>query len=121
MQHVPFRHLAKAAGFCLCAALLPTLAGAQGVVLTPGTLVLQGTARAGEVNIGNPTDKDATFRVTGAYFLQGPDGMLRGLPIQQQVNSALPLLRVGPRQFVLAPGKGQTLRVALRPPARGIS
>lgn len=89
---------------------------AQQVMLTPGTLVLDGSARSGEITVGNPGGAVATFRVDDAFFIQGADGQLSAKAAETAGNSAHKLLRVGPRRFALAGGEGQTVRVAARVP-----
>ncbi|RNF85249.1 hypothetical protein EER27_05630 [Lysobacter psychrotolerans] len=85
-------------------------------MLTPGTLVLDGATRSGEITVGNPGEAVATFRVDNAFFVQAPNGQLSARLPETPSNSALELLRVGPRRFALAGGEGQTVRVAARVP-----
>lgn len=88
----------------------------QQVMLTPGTLVLDGSTRSGEIMVGNPGDGVATFRVDDAFFVQAANGQLSANSPKTAGNSALAFLRVGPRRFALAGGEGQTVRVAARMP-----
>jgi hypothetical protein len=106
---------AAASLFALMASPAPS-AYAQQVMLTPGTLVLDGSTRSGEITVGNPGDGVSTFRVDDAFFVQAASGQLSVDSPKTARNSALALLRVGPRRFALAGGEGQTVRVAARTP-----
>jgi len=91
------------------------LAEAAAVSVSASTVVLTGEAPTAEFVVGNMTGELASFRIAPVFFVMQPDGMLRELPDPAAPsNTALGLVRFGPRQFELDPGQGQVVGLALR-------
>jgi fimbrial chaperone protein len=101
----------------LAASILTSFhAGAQQVMLSTGTVILDDRTRAGEVLVGNPTQSLSSFEIQDAFFVQNDAGNLTQVSPEGPANSAQPHLRVGPRAFALGPGESQTVRIAARLP-----
>jgi P pilus assembly chaperone PapD len=103
------------AAFLLAGAPPPPLS-AQEFMLSPGTIVFEGRARAGELYVKNTADRLATFRVEPVAFVMGPEGNLAEVPLEELPASAAEIVRFSPRQFQLRPEQVQTIRLGLRKP-----
>jgi hypothetical protein len=94
--------------------LVAAAAGAQSVMIAPGSLVLSDTQRSGEITVANTEDRTVTYRVEPALFRMRADGFLDEVDSLEQ--SAAALVRFAPRQFNLDAGAAQVVRVAFRAP-----
>ena len=103
--------------WCVLLLLAPTASNGQGVMLSPGTVILSDRARSAEISVGNINTRSAAFEVQEAFYRQDRDGRLIESDPASAPNSALALVRIGPRRFSLAPSEGRPVRVAFRPPA----
>lgn len=95
----------------------PVLTQAQSLMLSPGTLVLNEQQRAAAISVGTTGDRLTTFEVSDSFFTQQSDGQLIAADPTTAKGTAADFVRVGPRRFVAEPGRGQQVRVAVRPPA----
>ncbi len=102
--------------WALLLCLFSTLSLAQSLMLSPGTLALNERQRAGAITVGTTGEAMVTFEVTDSFFHQRPDGQLVEADPASAEGSAADFVRVGPRRFVAEPGRGQQVRVAVRPP-----
>ncbi len=100
----------------LTLAFLSMLTQAQSLMLSPGTLVLNEQRRAAAISVGTTGDRLTTFEVNNSFFIQQSDGQLMAADPTTAEGTAVDFVRVGPRRFVAEPGRGQQVRVAVRPP-----
>lgn len=89
---------------------------AQDVMVSPGTIVFDGRTRGAELLVANTGDRISTYRLEPAYFIMREEGGLTEVTGPQPADSALDMLRFSPRQFQLAPGASQIVRLAVRKP-----
>lgn len=102
--------------FIFCSILVATDADAQGIVLTPTTVVFNDRDRSADIRVANSGTGRTNFRVETVFFQMQPNGLLTEVETHP-ANSAVSFLRFSPRRFELAPGESQTIRLALRKPA----
>jgi len=94
--------------------------------ITPKRLTFDRNTRAATVYIFNQGSTPATFDISVADRVMLSNGDLRavadvegtaeGKASISRLNSAKPLVIATPRRAVLAPGKGQTIRIRVTPP-----
>lgn len=102
--------------FAVLAALV-TSSSAQQVMVSPGTIVFDGRTRGAELLVANTGTRTSTYRLDATYFTMREDGRLTEVKGKHPSDSAAGMLRYSPRQFQLAPGKSQIVRIAARKPA----
>jgi hypothetical protein len=131
------RTAAGAAGLCAIGWIASVSAFAQAPVqgiepasinlnITPKRLVLERGSRTGSVYIFNQGNVETTFDVAFVERIMLPNGEIKPaseatadpalLPILKRLRSAQSFLAVAPRRVVLAPGKGQTIRIRATQP-----
>jgi hypothetical protein len=94
-----------------------TAAQAQ-LLLTPSVLNFGERTRVQELTVANRGSVTGVYRVEPVLFGLADDGQLAELPAGVAPHwSAASWLRFSPRQFELAPGETQSVRVVVRPPA----
>jgi len=89
---------------------------AQSLLVTPGTLFLSDRSPSGEIHVGNPGEGIATFEVQETSFRQLENGRLVSEELELAEQAAHFFIRFGPRQFSLAGGEAQLVRLVVRPP-----
>ena len=92
--------------------------GGSDLMLTSRRLVLQGNQRSDEVSVINNGSKPHSYRVKVNYRDMDEKGAMTER--EEAVAGERPwqdLIRFSPRQMVLAPGKSQVIRVAVKKPA----
>ena len=109
--------------FCLAAILLFSLSNAlnaQGfanLVVNPQRVVIDGRSRSGAISLSNNGTKAATYRIRFVDFVSDEDGKIEQVEKTPEGHpSARGFLRYSPRQILLEPGQGQTVRVLARRP-----
>ncbi len=99
----------------------PISAGAQAILVAPQGVVLSNRARAGSIELYNPSDRasEVTIRAVYGHPTTTPAGDLT-LEIVEQPDSTLPsaagFVDAFPRRLVLLPNQRQTIRLLARPP-----
>ena len=68
------------------------------------------------LTVGNTGDTTGIYQVEPAFFRMGQDGSLTEVSPPFPANNAERLVRFSPRQFELAPGQNQIVRIAARIP-----
>lgn len=104
--------------FALYAALTAALtqpSSAQQVMVSPGTIIFDDDTRGAELLVANTGTRTSTYRLDTTYFTMRDDGVLT--EGAHPSDSAVHMLRFSPRQFQLAPGDSQIVRMAARKPA----
>jgi len=107
---------------------LPAAGVSVNLNITPKRLILDRGSRSGTVYIFNQGNAPASFDITLGERVMMPSGEIKPIaearadpqlrPIADRLSSAQSLLVATPRRVLLAPGKGQTIRVrASQPPA----
>lgn len=84
--------------------------------VSPREVVFQARSRSQHLTVQNTGSVPATYRISLQHVQMTEDGRaeeVEGFPL-----SAAELVRLSPRQVVLAPGERQTVRVLLRRPER---
>jgi hypothetical protein len=110
------KYLGRLASLLAFIAVLGQAASAQQVMVSPGTIVFDERTRGAELLVANTGDRISTYRLEPAYFMMGEDGILTEVTGPQPADSAVDMLRYSPRQFQLAPGASQIVRLAVRKP-----
>ena len=79
----------------------------------PTRLTMSDSLRAGMLSVKNRGDKPDTFRVSLSYFRMKPDGNLELATDSSKIERPIlgDYIRYTPREFVLAPGAEQIVRV----------
>lgn len=101
---------------CLAFAALVRPGAAQEVLVSPGSIVLDDRDRGATLTVGNTGNTISLYELQPAFFRMGPDGMLTEVAPPFPANSAEEVVRFSPRQFELAPGQNQIVRIAARIP-----
>lgn len=96
------------------AGVLPV--AAQQVLVSPGSVVLSDDERSAQFFVGNTGDVTSFYKLDPAFFMMGEDGRLTEVQPPFPDNNAESLIRFSPRQFELAPGESQFVRMAARLP-----
>jgi hypothetical protein len=98
----------------LICVLFPISAQAR-IDITPTRIVMDPRDRSAEITILNLTDKPGTIRIGLINYKQKPDGIYEVLegPLDAAFNPDN-VVRISPRQFTLAPGGRQKVRISLR-------
>ncbi len=98
--------------------LLPQSPALADLMLYPTRIVLEKNQRAAQLELINNGNETATYRISLVNRRMSETGEFSAidspLPGEQFADG---LLRYSPRQVVLAPGKGQVVRILLRKPA----
>jgi P pilus assembly chaperone PapD len=98
--------------------LLVALPASADLMLYPTRILFEKTQRAAQLELINNGQETATYRISVVNKRMGEDGRFSAvdspLPGEQSADE---LVRYSPRQVVLAPGAGQTIRILLRKPA----
>jgi P pilus assembly chaperone PapD len=89
---------------------------AQSFMLSPGSIFFEGDVRSAELLVANTHDKKSIFRIETASFLMFANGTLAEVADSSVALNARDIVRFSPRQFELAPGETQTVRIGLRMP-----
>lgn len=89
---------------------------AQQVMVSPGTVVFEDRTRGAELLVANTGSRTSTYRLDTTYFMMREDGLLTEVKGPHPSDSAVEMLRYSPRQFQLAPGDSQIVRMAVRKP-----
>ena len=94
--------------------------------ITPKRLILERGSRTGSVYIFNQGNVETTFDVAFVERIMLANGEIKALAeanadpataaVAQKLSSAQPFVAVAPRRVVLAPGKGQTIRIRASQP-----
>ncbi len=108
------RTLSIFAGFA--AALLTAFAGlAQAVSVTPNRFVLDESTQSATLTIFNTGEAPGRFLIDFIEMEMNAEGGLDPLPEgSAPANSAVDLIRYAPRRVTVAPGRSQTIRLAVR-------
>jgi P pilus assembly chaperone PapD len=121
---VPSRSLRAVAVLMACVALSAPArrCDAQAASVSPQAVLLTNQSRVGTLHVLNPytTPIEVVVDLKYGYVMTDSTGRaVVALPDDSvpAANSAVPLLRVSPARFVLAPGDVQLVRVAAFPPA----
>jgi hypothetical protein len=103
--------------FCLLI-LLPQRHALADLMLAPTRIVFDKNQRSAQLDLINNGDSAATYRISLVNRRMSETGEFSAadnpLPGEQFADA---LLRYSPRQVMLAPGRGQTIRISLRKPA----
>lgn len=100
------------------AGLLWPLAAAADLMLFPTRVVFERNQRAAQVELINNSPRTVTYRISLVNRRMTETGQfVPAEPPQPGEQFAANMLRFSPRQVVLAPGGGQTVRLLLRKPA----
>src|SRR5450830_147421 len=98
--------------------LLAATPASADLVLFPTRIVFDKNQRAAQLELINNGQESATYRISLVNRRMSETGEFSAvdspLPGEQFADA---LLRYSPRQVVLAPGRGQTIRILLRKPA----
>lgn len=98
--------------------LLPLRPAWADLMLAPTRIVLENKQRAAQLDLINNGQETATYRISLVNRRMSETGEFAAIdspgPGEQFADG---LLRYSPRQVVLAPGVGQTVRILLRKPA----
>lgn len=100
----------------LSAWIMPAGAANPDLMLYPTRVVLDRAVRSAQVDLVNSSAEAATYRLRLVDRRMDADGQLLPAIEAADGSSAAPMLRFSPRQVVLAPGAGQTVRIMLRKP-----
>jgi P pilus assembly chaperone PapD len=105
----------------LAASLLAVSLHAQAASVSPQAVLVTDQSRVGTLHVLNPYDRPLEIVIDLRYGFVASDSIGRTvveLPPDSVIvnNSAVPLLRVSPMRFVLAPGGVQLVRIAAFPP-----
>lgn len=95
-----------------------TALGAPNLMLFPVRVVFDKNKRAHQIDLTNTGDEPGTYRLTLENKRMTEDGKF--VPADKLLPGELPadkIIQFSPRQVVLAPGSGQTIRLILRKPA----
>ena len=117
---VPADRMSPHLGWLLAAslALLPLRAAWADLMVAPTRIVFDKNQRAAQLDLINSGSETATYRISVANRRMSETGEFSAIdspgPGEQFAGD---LLRYSPRQVVLAPGGGQTVRISLRKPA----
>lgn len=101
---------------CLLSLMVSPSLPAQSFMLSPGSIVFEGDVRSAELLVANTHDKKSIFRIETASFLMLGNGTLAEVARSDVALDASGMVRFSPRQFELAPGETQTVRIGLRTP-----
>ena len=98
----------------LCVFAVPALAD---LMIFPTRIVFDGRTRTAQVDLVNTDDQTATYRIGFTHRRMSETGSLSNIdtPLPEELF-ADSMLRYSPRQVVLAPGAGQSVRLLLRRP-----
>lgn len=106
---------------------VPAEASSVNLNITPKRLILGRGTRTGSIYVFNQGNVAATFDIAFVERIMLPNGEIRAVaeagaepalaPIVRKLRSAQPFVAVAPRRVVLAPGKGQTIRIRATQPA----
>lgn len=115
--HWPWARACRAVWLLLAMAFLPNHAWAD-LMVFPTRIVFEKNLRAAQLELINNGSETATYRISIVNRRMNEFGQFSAadVPLSGEL-SAIDLLRYSPRQVVLAPGGGQTIRIALRKPA----
>ncbi len=107
--------------FCLVLLLLfplPATAGVGDLMVAPTRILLEGRTRAATINLVNRGNETATYRVSLYNQRMDENGNYTEIKTPEEgEHFADSMLRFSPRQVVLKPGEGQTVRVMATKPA----
>ena len=103
---------------CLSLCIIPTSVVNARIDIVPQKIVIGSRERGGEIAILNLFNKRGTFRIEMVSFRQNENGIYEELdsPLDPQFDPSK-IVRLSPRQFSLAPGGRQTVRLSIRKPA----
>ncbi|HEV7991129.1 MAG TPA: hypothetical protein VGP25_04845, partial [Gemmatimonadaceae bacterium] len=96
--------------------LASTSLPAQSFMLSPGSIVFEGEVRSAELLVSNTHGTKSIFRIESASFRMFGNGMLAEVAPSDVALNASDIVRFSPRQFELAPGETQIVRIGLRIP-----
>jgi hypothetical protein len=91
---------------------------APNLMLFPVRVVFDKNKRAHQIDLTNTGDEPGTYRITLENKRMTEEGKF--IPADKLIAGELPadkIIQFSPRQVVLAPGAGQTIRLVLRKPA----
>lgn len=88
------------------------------LMVTPARIVMEGTQRATQIDLINTGDVETTYRVSVVNRRMTETGAFvpTGNPAPDE-RFADQMIRFSPKQVVLAPGEGQSVRLMVRRPA----
>ena len=100
----------------------PGIAAAQGVLIAPTTIVIDGRSRTTSLLLANPGDEASEVEISAffAYTVTDSTGQLQlHTPVEPDSGtiSAAEWIRVFPRRMTIAPRSQQTVRLLVSPPA----
>jgi P pilus assembly chaperone PapD len=118
---VPAKHTGKVLVIlcCLLSLLVASGALAQGVMVAPSRILLDGSTRAATVFLANRSDEATTYRISLVFFRMTENGSLdrADSTASEAENSATEVLRYSPHRVVIPAGGSQTVRLLVRRPA----
>lgn len=85
------------------------------IVVTPTRVSLDERYKSSDITIVNRGSQTVRYRLTLVDMLMSEDGILRR--VANSENSAIPILRLSPREIVLEPGISQRIKIAAYFPA----
>jgi len=86
------------------------------LVVTPTRIVLDDKGRSGDITLLNRSARPMRYRLTLVDMEMTQDGILKRVPTGSG-HSAVNVLRLSPREIVLAPGTSQRIKIAAFFPA----
>jgi len=89
----------------------------QSIVLSQTNVILDEGHRASTFFVGSGNGAFSSFEVTESAFTQQAEGRIVPVTPDKVPNHASPFIRIGPKRFSVQPGRGQEVRIAVRPPA----
>lgn len=108
-----FQRIVFLAAALLAAALSSSETGAQAFSVAPTRIVLTPDEPAQPLLIANRSTAPLQFRFTWVYYAMDADGRL--IETEAPADSAISLLRYGPRAVSAVPGGTTTVRIDTRP------
>jgi len=84
-------------------------------VVTPTRILLSDKAKSSDITIVNRGSQTVRYRLTLVDMAMSEDGVLHRVPASD--NSAIPILRLSPREILLEPGVSQRIKIAAYFPA----
>ena len=98
-----------------------SISASAGIMIHPKFVFFDDKTKVAEVSLINPDSVESSnYRISVSYKKQNPDGSYTEIPSvegqEEPADSAVPLLRYSPRSVLLAPQKGQVVRILKRLP-----
>jgi hypothetical protein len=98
--------------------LLPVCPALANLMVAPTRIVFDKNQRAAQLDLINNSAESATYRISMVNRRMSETGEFSAIDVPAPGEQfAGDFLRYSPRQVVLAPGAGQTVRISLRKPA----